>query len=98
MDRAELSAEDRNGVRSLLWWCPGCKMPHSVPVNGPRGWTWDGNLERPTLSPSVLIRMPSGAPPKQRICHSFVRDGRMDFLSDCTHKLAGQTVELEEWR
>lgn len=30
------------------------------------------------------------------VCHSFVRDGRIEFLSDCTHALAGQTVELSE--
>lgn len=29
-------------------------------------------------------------------CHSFVRDGRIQFLSDCTHSLAGQTVDLPE--
>lgn len=28
------------------------------------------------------------------VCHSFVTDGRIQFLSDCTHALAGQTVEL----
>jgi hypothetical protein len=30
------------------------------------------------------------------VCHSFVRDGRIEFLSDCTHALAGQTVDLPE--
>jgi len=30
-----------------------------------------------------------------RICHSFVTDGRIQFLSDCTHALAGQTVDLQ---
>lgn len=30
-------------------------------------------------------------------CHSFVTDGRIQFLSDCTHDLAGQTVELADW-
>jgi hypothetical protein len=29
-------------------------------------------------------------------CHSFVRDGKIQFLSDCTHKLAGQTVDMVE--
>lgn len=29
------------------------------------------------------------------ICHSFVTDGKMQFLSDCTHELAGQTVRLK---
>ena len=31
------------------------------------------------------------------ICHSFVTDGRIQFLGDCTHKLAGQTVDLPDW-
>lgn len=28
-------------------------------------------------------------------CHLFVRNGMIEFLSDCTHKLAGKTVKLE---
>lgn len=31
------------------------------------------------------------------VCHSFVTDGRIQFLSDCTHALAGQTVDLPEY-
>lgn len=34
-------------------------------------------------------------PGRDTVCHSFVRDGRIEFLSDCTHALAGQTVPLE---
>ena len=30
-------------------------------------------------------------------CHSFVEDGRIRFLTDCTHALAGQTVGLPDW-
>lgn len=33
----------------------------------------------------------------QRVCHSFVTDGRIQFLGDCTHALAGQTVDLPSW-
>lgn len=29
-------------------------------------------------------------------CHSFVTDGRIQFLGDCSHSLASQTVELPE--
>lgn len=29
-------------------------------------------------------------------CHSFVTDGMIQFLDDCTHDLAGQTVELKD--
>lgn len=33
-------------------------------------------------------------PFKCGICHSFITDGKIQFLGDCTHELAGQTVEL----
>lgn len=33
---------------------------------------------------------------KCSVCHSFVTDGRIQFLSDCTHPLAGQTVDLPD--
>lgn len=33
---------------------------------------------------------------KCSVCHSFVTDGRIQFLSDCTHALAGQTVDLPD--
>lgn len=33
---------------------------------------------------------------KDEVCHSFVREGKIQFLNDCTHKLAGQTVDLIE--
>lgn len=28
-------------------------------------------------------------------CHCFVRDGKIEFLTDCSHALAGKTVEME---
>jgi len=31
---------------------------------------------------------------KDTVCHSFVKDGMIQFLSDCTHELAGKTVEM----
>lgn len=30
------------------------------------------------------------------ICHCFVRNGMIEFLGDCTHKLSGQTVPIPE--
>ena len=35
--------------------------------------------------------------PKCYRCHSFVMDGRIQFLGDCTHALADQTVRLPPW-
>lgn len=34
---------------------------------------------------------------KCTICHSFIREGKIQFLNDCTHKLKGQTVDLPEF-
>ncbi len=31
------------------------------------------------------------------VCHSFVTNGRIQFLGDCTHELAGKTIEIPEW-
>lgn len=33
---------------------------------------------------------------KCAVCHSFVTDGKILFLGDCTHALAGKTVELPD--
>ena len=30
----------------------------------------------------------------ESVCHSFIREGRIQFLNDCTHELAGMTVEI----
>jgi hypothetical protein len=72
------------------------RSPH---IHG-KPWGFNGDLDQPTFTPSVLGRWDEwqgdGIPPKQHICHSFVRDGRIEFLTDCTHSLAGQTVELPE--
>lgn len=63
-------------------------------------WGFNGDLEQPTFTPSVLGRWEEwqgdGVPKKQHVCHSFVRAGRIEFLPDCTHALAGQTVDLPE--
>lgn len=67
------------------------------PSRAPRDWTWNGSEESPTLAPSVLIRWPHGNPPTERRCHSFVREGRVMLLTDCTHALAGKTVDIPPW-
>ena len=81
----------------LFFECPGCEMVHGVSTGagaGPR-WGYNGNAEAPTFTPSVLVRYNWSDGP--RVCHSFVTDGRIQFLGDCTHKLAGQTVDLPDW-
>lgn len=75
---------------------------------------FNGDYNRPTSTPSILVRYDQRVPPattpelarkildgeivqskREFVCHSFVTDGRIQFLGDCTHELAGQTVGLE---
>ncbi len=30
------------------------------------------------------------------ICHSYITDGKIQYLGDCTHSLKGQTIELPD--
>lgn len=73
-----------------IWiFCPGCQEAHALQVTGSKAWTWNGDLEKPTFSPSLLCVS------KIR-CHSFICNGRIKFLGDCEHDLKGQTVDLPE--
>lgn len=84
---------------SLSFNCPGCEYPHVIAVSmvggGSGVWKWDGNPEFPTLQPSLLCSTPGDAEfeiaPTR--CHLFVVAGKIQFLGDCTHALAGQTVD-----
>lgn len=82
--------------------CPGCQDSHVLPVTGPRAWGWNGRLDLPTFTPSILVRAracdPSDPEAKalESTCHSFVTDGRIQYLTDTTHGLSGQTVDLPD--
>lgn len=72
-------------------------MPHAFIIGNGRRWTFDGNLEQPTFHPSLNVkREPTDKTRQTKICHSFVEQGVIKFLGDCTHELAGQAVELPE--
>lgn len=97
----------------VAFMCPGCGELHQVAVAGDTrpAWDFNGDFDRPTFSPSVLVRghqlsrdengkwngeweRDATGNPIPSVCHSFVRDGQIQFLSDCTHDLAGQTVVM----
>lgn len=89
----------KTGRDEIVWWCPGCKCIHVVPTATPneRGhmWGWNGSLTSPTLSPSVKMTWPArDGSGKTGCCHLFIRSGRIEFCSDCTHGLSGQTVPM----
>lgn len=82
-----ISAKLRSQEGNLFaHWCPGCDQSHGVPSG--RGWTWDGNVDAPTVQPS--INYPGH-------CHYFIAAGNLIFQPDCHHELAGKTVPLPDW-
>jgi hypothetical protein len=98
---------DANSRKGLLYWCQGCESLHQVWVEGGehgRNWGWNGDVNAPTFTPSVHVRTgravdPSyvpepGDPPE--VCHTFITNGQVQFLGDCTHALAGQTLPLPD--
>ncbi len=113
--------EHADGI--YLFRCPGCGDIHQVitkdNVNYSAHWEFNGDLDNPTVSPSLLVRSghyvsgqenkrcwcdyhkehpeeKENAPHCYR-CHSFIRNGKIQFLSDCSHSLAGQTVDLPDY-
>ena|SRR5689334_2106717 len=89
--------EVTNEPNMFVFECPGCGYGHAVTVNGKLNesgatWEWNGSIDSPTFNPSLLVNKDF---PENR-CHSFVKDGKIQFLDDCFHSLKGQTVELPE--
>jgi len=81
------------------FYCPGCKSHHGVWVKE-RGensaqWSYNEDPDKPTFSPSILVRWTRTTDgTTDFVCHSFVTNGMIKYLDDCTHELKGQTVEL----
>lgn len=86
------------GVYSF--WCPGCNTRHFVNTENEGYdhpiWGFNEDVDKPTITPSIKVTMPNHTTMGvDDICHSFIRDGKIEYLSDCTHELAGKTIEME---
>lgn len=97
-----VTVTDSNGIsyEVLMFVCPGCLMTeglngtglHMLPVNSETvtpSWDWNGDLEAPTLFPSILNKEPFR-------CHSFLTDGVFRFLKDSKHKYVNQSIPMPD--
>jgi hypothetical protein len=88
-----------DGGSYWIFYCPGCKRAHSIPVGRPRGpnWTFNGDTNNPTFAPSLKMTC-NDTPDKsdRTVCHLFVRSGQIEFCGDCPHELIGKTVPMVE--
>ena len=92
--------DDRN--HDFQFFCPGCLCAHGFNAfkNQEPRWQFNGDMYKPTITPSIKITGHLGrrATDKERqygVCHSVIKDGMIEFQSDCTHNLAAHTVSLE---
>lgn len=89
-----------DGVNEIKYYfqCPGCDQEHAFD----KRWQFNQDLDKPTIHPSFLIkggRHKEGAPynTEMFVCHSFIKDGKIQFLGDCTHDKKNQTVDLIDY-
>jgi hypothetical protein len=92
-DPVVLEEGRRANTVSMLFYCPGCREHHGFRVKGPESWEWDGSMTKPTFSPSLRV-LDSVDGKAQTKCHLFVRAGKIQFLKDSLHELAGKTVDM----
>lgn len=106
-------AVESDGVTHRGWaiFCPACRCGHMFDqrwsFNGDEeAPTFRASMlvksehGHPPVTPENLEeykRAPWPQTKVQKVCHSFVTDGKIEFLGDCTHALAGQTVPLERF-
>jgi hypothetical protein len=92
---------------TAFFWCPGCDEAHQIHYAGEKAWGFNNDWDKPTFTPSYLTwadpnpkALPDPQFQKYRDgfrCHSYITNGQIAFLGDCTHALADQTVDLPPW-
>lgn len=81
------------GNSRIAFYCEGCGSLMQV---CPDRWNWNRDPQNPTLSPSILQTIGPFPDGHKKVCHCFVRDGRIEYCGDCTHSLAGTTHLLRD--
>lgn len=72
--------------------CLGCGYTHVFALTHEGGHhQWNNDYDNPTVTPSLVQNFTPGS-----MCHSFIRNGHIQYLTDCTHHLAGQTISLPD--
>lgn len=82
------TVDEKHGGHYYYLYCPGCK--HAHPYQVPR-WSFNGNNEQPSFSPSLRIYY-TNPETKQEVtcCHFTLTNGVINFCDDChDHQLRG---------
>lgn len=99
MPKFKKNGNPEKGSPDYYFTCPGCKCDHGIWTTAQNSngamWQFNGDVNNPTVSPSLKVNLIQ--PGKVETCHSFIKDGKIQFLSDCYHELAGKTIELPDY-
>jgi hypothetical protein len=98
-----------DGTKGFVHWCPACKEAHVITSRW--GFNGNVHVPTFSPSVKITgkqIRVdergdwtgewvlgPDGKA-LDLCCHYFITDGQIQFCSDCTHELKGQTVPLPD--
>lgn len=109
MPKIEELQNQEGEVYAYAFYCKGCGHHHSFHKEK---WWFNGDFDRPTFTPSLLVKYKERLSQEQydrimkgedvshelrnMVCHSFVTDGKIRYLGDCTHDYKNKTIELEE--
>lgn len=88
-------------VKSAIMYMPGYDQLVIIHLDGPHPvWGWNGDIYSPTFTPSILSETDrwDGTKYVPMRNHVFVRDGVIQYLSDCRHRYAGVNMELPRLR
>lgn len=76
----------------FMFWCPGCKCGHGIWTTKRNSmsavWTFNGNMERPSFLPSLLIKSVE-CPPEDAATNDFKRGADGKYLLDSKGRLLG---------
>lgn len=99
MSKIKVNENYYNGTKyhhtQYLYFCKGCGYEHAFALKSEGGHhEFNMDLDNPTVSPSLVHDF--SLDHKDR-CHSFIKNGKIQYLNDCVHDLKGQTIELQEY-
>jgi hypothetical protein len=94
--KVKITEHPKHG-KMVAFWCQGCGCFHSTLAS-----KWNGDKDD---KPSIEFRFdgnaPNMAPQGGLKCYPDVKDGVVTWSKDSTHRMAGQSAELqheEAWR
>ena len=106
----QITTKLRNTTDGFDWWCIACGECHPLPYK--KGWTFDGNIEFPTFTPSfkhtgiqsVIVDgkwtgdwiLDENGNTKDWCCHYIITSGIIHYCNDCTHTFAGKIIPMPD--